>query len=271
MRIRDRIFEEDWEKIFLSVRGSNIAHLTHHISGAITFALITIQSAISLNYIPFAIWLLLGVISVSLDFFSNESIGTASYLRFGFLLIFGTIISMFLVNFDSIFFQSTFGRIDIILWQIIIGLFIVVRLFMTFFYMEYFKSDFDIVKPRSNYSRNQLEQYEQNLIKTDFEFKKVASTSFWQKLSNMLGGFLWPLIILILLTLLSVGYAFLIYFMIPSNAIAELNVRPALIFMAVLYSVLLIRASAILPKTMKKKTSITENQDESIKRVEKPE
>ena len=59
---------------------------------------------------------------------------------------------------------------------------------------------------------------------------------------------LWPVLILIIFTVLAAIYSLMVYYLIPENSLAEYILRPSLILVAIIYSVILIRTNAILPK-----------------------
>ena len=74
---------------------------------------------------------------------------------------------------------------------------------------------------------------------------------------------LWPLVSIIVLVVFAIIYSLVIYYIIPQNSIAEFIVRPSLIVIAVLYTILLIRMNAILPK-IREETSIIADENEEI-------
>jgi hypothetical protein len=74
---------------------------------------------------------------------------------------------------------------------------------------------------------------------------------------------LWPTVIMLILILFAVGYAVMIYFIIPTNSIAEFVVRPSLIIVAILYTILLLRTHAILPQIIDKQETSQEDEETS--------
>ncbi|GAH24818.1 unnamed protein product, partial [marine sediment metagenome] len=170
MRIRDKIYEEDWELTSLTALGSTFIAGAHHLFGALAISSIVIQSAFSLNIYIFAIWLVLGVVILMTDFFKGTQIKLSSEIAFGLFFVFGTILSLLLANSNSMFFPATLGRVDIIIYQSLAGLCVGLRFLLTFYYMEYFEQEHTFVRTKSQYTKEQVRQYKDNLIKTDFEY-----------------------------------------------------------------------------------------------------
>ena len=117
MRIKDKVYEDDWKLTTLTATGSNLIAGAHHLFGALAIGLIVIQSAISLNIYIFAIWLVLGVVVLMTDLFRGAQVKLSSEVTFGFFFVFGVILSLLLANTGSMFFPSTLGRLDIIIYQ----------------------------------------------------------------------------------------------------------------------------------------------------------
>ncbi len=248
MRIRDKVFEEDWELTSLTALGSTFIAGAHHLFGALAVSLIIVQSAFSLNIYIFAIWLVLGVVILMTDLFKGTQMKLSSEVTFGLFFIFGTILSLLLANPNSMFFPATLGRVDIIIYQSLAGLCIGLRFLSTFYYMEYLEQDHPFVKTRSKYTREQVQQYKDNLIKTDFEYISPEGIKTLQKWIVLFRRMLWPFMLLIIFAALAALYALMIFYLIPEDSLAEYIIRPSLILVAIIYSVLLIRTNAILPK-----------------------
>ena len=248
MRIRDKVFEEDWELTSLSDSGYSFIAGVHHLFGALAISLIIIQSAFSLNIYIFSIWLVLGVVILMTDLFKGTQIKLSSEVAFGLFFVFGTILSLLLANPNSMFFPATLGRIDIIIYQSLAGLCIGLRFLSTFYYMEYFEQEHTFVKTKSQYTKEQVQQYKDNLIKTDFEYISPEGIKTLQKWTVLFRRMLWPTLILIIFATLAALYALMVYYLIPANSLAEYIIRPSLIMVAIIYSIILIRTNAILPK-----------------------
>ena len=246
MRIRDKVFVEEWEQTAVTDSRAPILALAHHIFGALALGIVVFQSALSLNIYVFAIWLILGIVVLLIDFIRGTRLSLGNELSFGVMFILGTIISLAIGNVNSMFFPETLGRVDIILYQISAGICVSIRFLITFFYVEYFSQRNYYVKPISGYTEDQVHQYKQNLIKTDFEYVDNATQGLFSKWGEIFRRMLWPLFILVILTTAGIIYSLIIYFMIPSNAIAELVIRPSLIIIALLYTYLLIRTNTVL-------------------------
>ncbi|MHA2357724.1 MAG: hypothetical protein ACXABK_03015 [Candidatus Heimdallarchaeaceae archaeon] len=252
MRIRDRVFEEDWKKKILVAPGSSIMILAHHLFGALAIGIIVLQSAISLNVYIFSIWLILGIIIVLTDIFRGKEISLRTELSFGFFLVLGTIISLLIANPFSMFFPESLGVVEIIYYQSSAGLCVALRFFLAFFYIEYFSQEYDYLETSAEYSTNQLELYKLNLTKTDFEHEEIKQIGIFEKWWLVLKSFLWPFIIISILAIFSVLYALLIYYVFPSNTIPEFIIRPSLIVIAILYTILLIQMNSVLTKIHQK-------------------
>jgi hypothetical protein len=248
MRIRDKVFEEDWELTSLTALGSTFIAGAHHLFGALAVSLIIVQSAFSLNIYIFAIWLVLGVVILMTDLFKGTQMKLSSEVTFGLFFIFGTILSLLLANPNSMFFPDTLGRVDIIIYQSLAGLCIGLRFLSTFYYMEYLEQEHTFVKTKSKYTREQVQQYKDNLIKTDFEYISPEGIKTLQKWIVLFRRMLWPFMLLIIFAALAALYALMIFYLIPEDSLAEYIIRPSLILVAIIYSVLLIRTNAILPK-----------------------
>ncbi len=248
MRIKDKVFEEDWKQTSLTSPGSTFIASTHHLFGALAISLIVIQSAFSLNIYIFAIWLVLGIVILMTDLIKGTQIKLSSEVAYGLFFVFGTILSLLLADLNSMFFPATLGRVDIIIYQTLAGLCIGLRFLSTFYYMEYFEQEYAFVKTKSKYTKEQVQQYTDNLIKTDFEYASPEEIESLQKWIVLLRRMLWPSLILIVFAVLAALYALMVYYLIPENSIAEYVIRPSLILVAIIYSVILIRTNAILPK-----------------------
>ncbi|MHA1396660.1 MAG: hypothetical protein ACTSSF_02955 [Candidatus Heimdallarchaeaceae archaeon] len=266
MRIRDSIYEKDWKRIISTVSGMNLVLASHHLFGVLALATIILQSAISLNIYIFVIWLVLSLVLLFMDLFRGTNLSLSFELGFGFFITFGTILSLLFANFNSIFFLSTLGRWEIICYQIFIGLCLALRFLSTFFYIEFFTHDKSFITPQSPYAKEQLTLFKENLIKTDYEQKLSKKISLIQKWWFLTKQQFWSFIIMVIFVLLALIYSFVIYLVIPSNTIAEFVLRPSLIIMAILYSILSIRAYAQLPKLEegKAKQKIDANLNEKI-------
>jgi hypothetical protein len=261
MRIRDKIFEEDWKKTVVVTPGSSTLVVAHLLFGISAVAIIIIQSAISLNVFVFSIWLIFGIIILLIDIFRGRNIRLSSELGFGFLFVLGTILSLLLGNVYSMFFPENLGRVDVLLFQISTGMCVAIRFLITFFYEEYFSQEQEFITPDSNYARNQVEQYILNLVKTDFEYKEIEQINILEKWWYILKNLIWPTVSVSIIVVLAVLYSLLIYFIIPDNAIPEFVIVPSLIIAAILYSILLIRMNDVLPKMQEKKQEIVKTDD----------
>jgi len=264
MRIRDKVYVEDWKQTIITDPSSNILKFAHHFFGALATIIIVVQSAVTLNIFVFSLWLVLGVIILLLDVFGGNSITLKGELGYGIMFVLGTAISLMLGNVNSMFFPDTLGRIDIIIFQISAGLCVSLRFLIAFFYIEFFTQEYDYIIPQSDYSKEQLKLYKENLIKTNFEYVEIEQIGIIQKWWSLLQRFLWPIIALLMLVLFAILYSLLIYFVIPEDAIAELVIRPSMIVVAILYTILLIRTNAILPSIHKLKETEIEHELENI-------
>lgn len=264
MRIRDKVYTEDWKQTIITDPSSNIIAYAHHLFGALATILIVVQSAITLNIFVFSLWLVLGVVVVLLDLFGGNRITMRGELGYGILFILGAVVSLMLGNVNSMFFPDTLGRIDIILFQISAGICVSLRFLIAFFYIDFFTQEYDYIIPQTNYSKEQIKLYKENLIKTNFEHIEIEQIGVFQKWWSLLQRFLWPIVAMLILVLFAILYSLLIYFIIPDDAIAELVIRPSMIIVAILYTVLLIRTNAILPRIHKPEEPKTEKEKEKI-------
>ena len=248
MRIKDKVYEEDWELTHVTAPGSTFLIGAHHILGTLALSLVIIQSALSLNIYIFAIWLVLAIIILLTDLFRGRKINLSSEVAFGAFFAIGTAVSLLLSNTNSMFFPATLGRMDIILYQASAGICVSLRFLTTFFYVEYYEQEHRFIKTKSRYSQEQVQQYKDNLILTDFEYREIKKVTTLQKWSILLRHLRWPFVILLIFTGLAALYALMIYFIIPNNSIAEYIIRPSLIVVAIIFSVILIRINTVLPK-----------------------
>lgn len=262
MRIRDKIFEEDWRKTVISTPGSSILVLAHLLFGVFAIGLIIIQSAFSFNVFIFSIWLIIGIIIVLTDIFRGRNIRLNSELGFGFFFILGTILSLLLGDVYSMFFPEYLGRVDIIIFQISVGICVALRFIITFFYEEYFSQEHEFIKPDTNYARDQVEHYILNLVKTDYEFHHIEQIGLFEKWSYVLKSMIIPTISVSIISALAILYALLIYYIIPYDAISELIIIPSLIIAALLYSILLLRINNVIPKIQQKEKEISEAEEQ---------
>ena len=265
MRFTDKVFEEDWEKKTIEIQKFSPVLLAHHLFGIIAIGIILAQSALSLNIYVFTIWLIIGLIILLIDVSKGNKLDLSSELIFGFFFILGTALSLLLGNFASMFFPDSLGRIEIILFQVSAGICVALRFILSLYYIEFSTHEGFYVDPASKHSKEQLQHYQDNLVLTDFERRKIDDDKFLKKWLFIIQKMFWPLIIIVILVLIAVAYSFIIYFIIPDNAIAELVVRPSLIVIAILYSVLLIRTHAVLPKIVSQKdeSNVTEVDEET--------
>ena len=252
MRIRDKIFEEDWKKTTLLTPGSSILVISHLLFGVLAIVLILIQSALSLNVYVFSIWSIFGIIIVLTDLFRGNNIKLTSEIGFGFFFILGTVLSLLLGNVYSMFFPENLGRTDLLIFQISTGFCVTIRFLITFFYIEYFSQEQEYITPDSEYAKEQIDNYLLNLVKTDFECKSIEQIGLFEKWWYILKKMIWPLFSILIIIVLAVLYSLLIFYIIPSDAISELIIIPSLIIAAILYSVFLIRMNTILPKMQEK-------------------
>ena len=263
MRIRDKVYEEDWELTSQTALGSTFIAGVHHLFGVLAISLIVIQSAFSMNIYIFAIWLVLGVVILLTDLFKGTQIKLSSEVTFGLFFIFGTILSLLLANPNSMFFPATLGRVDIVIYQSLAGLCIGLRFLSTFYYMEYFEQEHTFVRTKSQYTKEQVQQYKDNLIKTDFEHVSTEEIKTMQKWIMLFRRMLWPFLLLIIFATLAALYALMIYYLIPKDSLAEYIIRPSLILVAIIYSVILIRTNAILPKIVDVDTQDDQQQEKN--------
>ncbi|MHA1199151.1 MAG: hypothetical protein ACTSQF_07360 [Candidatus Heimdallarchaeaceae archaeon] len=263
MRFRDKVFEDDWEKKTIETSKFSPILLAHHFFGVASIAIILLQSAISLNIYVFTIWLILGLIILILDITRGNKLTLSGELIFGFFFILGTALSLLLGDFTSMFFPDSLGRIEITLFQVSAGICVVIRFILSLYFMEFKTNEGFHIVPTSVYSQEQLKQYQDNLVLTDFERKKNTEDRFLKKWGFILQRMLWPSVIMFILVLIAFGYSFMIYFVIPNDSIAELVVRPSLIVIAVLYTILLIRTHTILPKIVEKQEPAIEKDEEA--------
>ena len=258
LRIRDKIFEEEWKKTVVSTPGSSILVIAHLLFGIFAIAIIIIQSAFSYNV---SIWLIFGLIIFLTDLFRGRDIKLSSELGFGFFFILGTVLSLLLGNIYSMFFPENLGQTYIIVSQVSAGICVAIRFLITFFYEEYFSQEKEFIVPDSNYTKDQIEQYVLNLVKTDFEYNEIEHIGLFEKWWYILKKMIWPTISVSILILLAVLYSFLIYYMIPNDAISELIIVPSLIIAAILYSILLIRLNEVIPKIQEKEKEVPESDE----------
>lgn len=263
MRIRDKVYEEDWELTSLTALGSTFIAGVHHLFGALAISLIVIQSAFSLNIYIFAIWLVLGVVILMTDLFKGTQMKLSSEVTFGLFFIFGTILSLLLADPNSMFFPATLGRVDIIIYQSLAGLCIGLRFLSTFYYMEYFEQEHTFVRTKSQYTKEQVQQYKDNLIKTDFEYISPKEIKTLQKWVVLFRRMLWPFLLMIVFAAFAALYALMIFYLIPEDSLAEYIIRPSLILVAIIYSVILIRTNAILPKIVDVDTQDDQQQEKN--------
>jgi hypothetical protein len=261
MRIRDKIFEEEWKKTVVSTPGSSTLVVAHLLFGLFAIAIIIIQSAFSFNVYVFSIWLIFGIIIFLTDLFRGRNIKLSSELGFGFFFVLGTILSLLLGNVYSMFFPENLGRTDILVFQISAGVCVAIRFLITFFYEEYFSQEQEFIVPDSNYAKDQIEQYVLNLVKTDFEYRDIEKIGLFEKWWYIIKKMIWPSISISILIGLAVLYSLLIYYIIPSDAISELIIVPSLIIAAILYSILLIRLNDVIPKIQEKEKEVVETDD----------
>ncbi len=264
MRIRDKVYVEDWKQTIITDPSSKIIAYAHHLFGALAIILIVIQSAITLNIFIFSLWLVLGIVILLLDIFGGNNVTLKGELGYGIMFVLGTVVSLMLGNVNSMFFPDTLGRIDIILFQVSAGICVSLRFLVSFFYIEFFTQEYDYIIPQSNHSKEQIQLYKENLVKTNFEHIEIEQIGVFQKWWSLFQRFLWPIVVMMILVIFAVLYSLLIYFIIPDDAIAELVTRPSLIVIAILYTILLVRTNAILPKIQKLEKSEIENETENI-------
>jgi hypothetical protein len=266
MRIRDKIFEEDWKKTELSTPGSSILVIAHLLFGVFAIGLIIIQSAFSFNVFIFSIWLIIGIIIVLTDIFRGRNIRLSSELGFGFFFILGTILSLLLGDVFSMFFPENLGRVDIIIFQVSVGVCVSIRFIITFFYDEYFSQEHEYINPDTNYARDQVGHYILNLVKTDYEYQEIKQMNLFEKWTYVLRKLIIPTISISIVAALAILYALLIYYIIPNDAVSELIIIPSLIVAALLYSILLLRINNIIPEIQQKEKEISDKkeQDEDL-------
>ena len=260
MRFRDKVFEEDWEKVKSETKRYPLILILHHVFGTAAIAIIILQSTLSLNIYVFTIWLILGLVTLLLDIFRGNKLALGSEMAFGFFFVFGTALSLLLGNINSMFFPDTLGRIDIILFQVSVGLCIVIRFLLALYYLEFKAHEGFYIVPISQYSQEQLKHYQDNLILTDFEQKIDEKIKLLEKWRFLFSKMFWPLVFMIILAVIAIAYSFLIYFIIPNDSIAELIIKPSLIVITVLYTIIVIRVHAILPKIKDGKDLLEEKQ-----------
>ena len=261
MRIRDKMFEEDWEKTVVETPGSSILVVAHLLFGMFAIGIIVIQSALSFNVFVFSIWLIFGIIILLTDIFGGKNIKLSSELGFGFLFVLGTILSLLLGNVYSMFFPENLGRIDLLIFQVSSGICVAIRFLITFFYEEYFSQEQEFISPDSNYARNQVKEYILNLVKTDFEYKEIEEISLIDKMWYIFKNLVWPTLSVSIVIILAVLYSLLIYFIIPYDAISEFIIIPSLIVASILYSILLIKLNDVIPKMQEKEKEISVSDD----------
>jgi len=263
MRFRDKVFEDDWEKKEIKMQKFSFLILLHHLFGIAAITLILFQSALSLNIYVFTIWMIIGIIILFFDVTRGNKLTLNGELIFSFFFVFGTGLSILLGDFSSMFFPHSLGRIEIILFQIFTGTFLVLRYTTSLYFIEFKSHEGFYVVPTSSYSQEQLKHYQDNLILTDFERKKTSEDRLAKKWFFLLQRMLWPAVIMLILVLFAVGYALIIYFIIPDNSIAEFIVRPSLIVVAILYTILLLRTHTILPEIVDRKDDFKEDEGTS--------
>ncbi|MHA1218142.1 MAG: hypothetical protein ACTSSN_04005 [Candidatus Heimdallarchaeaceae archaeon] len=268
MRIRDKVFEADWKKTKKTAPGSQIMVFCHHLFGVIAIAIIILQSAISLNVYVFTIWLIIGIINLMIDLFRGGDLNLKNELSFGIFFILGTAFSLLLANVNSMFFPDTLGRIDIIIYQVSAGICIALRLLLSMFFLEFYSQERFYILPTGDYAIEQVKHYEDNLILTDFERVSVKELDVLQKWWILIKKMFWPLISILILILFAGLYSMIIYFIIPPNTIAEFIIRPSLIVVAILYTIILTRMNAILPKIKNETTVPVDNDDEISEFIE---
>ena len=255
MRFRDKIFEEDWEIVKPSTTLTRLLALSHHLFGIISIALIVIQSAISLNVFLFTLWTMIGVVILIIDIMGGTSIKLSNEIIFLLIIIFATIISLILGDYNSMFFPIQINGRDIRIYQIGAGVFVSLRIICTFIYVERSSQNKYTYRPSSSYTEEQVSEYKANLTKTDFEFTIPKIPSFLTKIRFFLEGLPVSLLIIGIFALLGIGYVGLIYLITPTNTIREFNVFPAFIIIGILFVLLLFRLASIAPKISSEKDS----------------
>ena len=145
----------------------------------------------SIMYI-FSIWLVLAIVILMTDLFRGRRIKLSSEVTFGAFFIFGTAISLLLSNTNSMFFPATLGRLDIIMYQVLAGICVSLRFLITFFYVEYYEQEHHFIRTKSNYAKEQVQQYKDNLILTDFEYKEIQTISNMHKWGIIFKRIQWP-------------------------------------------------------------------------------
>ncbi len=267
MRKRDIGFEEDWKIETKDSKGLSLLLLFHHVFGLLALLVIILQSLLSLNIIPFAIWLIVLLITVIIDLSSAKSITFEKEIGFGFIIVIAILTSIVVANMESMFFVFILNK-SVISFQIVSGLFLTLRFTLTLIYMEFYSEELKVLQAKSKYSKEQMRLYQLNLMKTDFEIPTKQTFSLLAQLKQFFVSSIPSLGLFIVLSAVCVLYAYFIFYITPSDAIAQFMVFPALAFVTLLVVIVLLRLNVVVRNIeMKRKIELGEIDDDEQKDV----
>ncbi len=267
-RIIDAEFTQSWvTKYSYSFKAKLLAFI-HFLVGFLAFLLVIIQSISSGNLIIFVIWLVITIILILSDKINELKVSIKGNSTFMLLTIIGTIFSLPLATVNSLFFIEKLGRIKLIIYQVIIGSLIALRLIISLFYEFSFGSGVSFLKAKNQLTKDQFLRYKETLLKTEFEFSEQENFTFSYYFVEFIRNLIVPTAIVSVVIVIGVAYALLIYFIIPPDALKEFLVGPALIIIALLYSILLLTLNSFIVKESNK-TKTVSTKDSSLKSEEK--
>jgi len=242
VRLRDKVFSEDWRSVPYIRLQPNILWIIRIAITQLGLLLIAFYSLATQNIIIFTIWFGIAIIVFLIDTFKGTNITLSLEVTFGTITLIATILSVKFADYNSIFFISFSYRPNVLFTQTFAAIFLIGRFFLTLFILEWYPN-IRVLLPESKYARNQVKEYKSNLVKTDFEFKRTEKVNYIEKIRFILKGTFIPTFIQLLFITAAMLYAFLIYLITPSDAVAQFYVIPALFFVALIYVAALMRLS----------------------------
>ncbi|MHA1204068.1 MAG: hypothetical protein ACTSSL_03895 [Candidatus Heimdallarchaeaceae archaeon] len=255
VRIRDADFDANWNLEIKKTKGFQIIQILHLLFGFMALLLILVQSILSDNIIIFTVWMSFTIIILLIDISRGSNIKIQDEMAFFGLMLLGTLFSMYLANIKSMFFIDNFNRVNIILYQIFVGVFISQRFFFAIYFESVYNKEFKVLHPKTSYSSEQLKMYKNNLLKTDFSVKQVKQLALKNQFFYLLSTIFIPIIIIGIFVLLSYAYAFFIYLLLPNDVLKDFIIKPAFIVFSLLFSFILVRLVNSLPELLGKKIS----------------
>ncbi|UJG42977.1 MAG: hypothetical protein K9W46_11445 [Candidatus Heimdallarchaeum endolithica] len=252
VRIRDADFNANWNLELKKTRGFQIIQILHLLFGFIALLLVLIQSILSENVIIFTVWLSFAIILLLIDISHGSNIKIQDEMTFFGLVLLGTLFSMYFANIESMFFIDNLNQLNIISYQIMVGVSISLRLFLAIYFESLYSKEFKVLHPKTIYSSEQLEMYKSNLLKTNFSVKQVRQLDLKEQFYYLVSKIFVPIIIIGFFVLLSYAYAYFIYLLLPNDVLKEFIVKPAFIVFSLLFSFILVRVANSLPELIKK-------------------